>query len=430
MILKPNSSRSELVESYKEVRQKTEELCAPLQTEDYVIQSMEDVSPPKWHLGHTTWFFETFLLKNYSHGYQPFHPLFGFIFNSYYETIGDRVARANRGLLSRPTVKDVYEFRARIDSRMGELIESASERDWNEFYFLLDLGLNHEQQHQELLITDIKNILAINPLKPVYKEAAPPQKPNPLSPARWIPFEGGVVEIGFDGAGFSFDNERPRHRVLLNDFQLQNRAVTNGEYLDFMNDNGYSDFRNWLSEGWTILSERNWKHPLYWELKEDGWYAMTLSGVRKLDLNEPVCHVSYFEADAYARWAGKRLPTEEEWEHASGFAGTDLTKRNFMDSGRLHPAPYRFSNGDASSLHLFGDVWEWTSSAYLPYPGFSPEPGAVGEYNGKFMSNQMILRGGSCATPLNHIRPTYRNFFQTDKRWQFTGFRLASDSGK
>jgi ergothioneine biosynthesis protein EgtB len=430
MILEPSCSRSELIESYKDVRRKTEELCAPLQTEDYVIQSMEDVSPPKWHMGHTTWFFETFLLQNYSSDYQPYHPLYGYLFNSYYETVGDRVARANRGFLSRPTVKEIYEFRARINGRMAELIQSVSSQDWNQFFFLVDLGLNHEQQHQELLLTDIKNILAINPLKPVYKEALPSQKPNPLPPARFIEFKGGIFDIGYDGPGFSFDNERPRHRVLLNDFQLQNRAITNGEYLEFMKDKGYFDFRHWLSEGWAIVSQRNWKSPMYWEKLDEEWYLMTLSGMRKLDLNEPVCHVSYFEADAYARWAGKRLPTESEWEHASGFAGTDLSQRNFMDSSRFHPAPYRFSNGDASSLHLFGDVWEWTSSAYLPYPGFRPEAGVISEYNGKFMSNQMVLRGGSCATPRNHIRPTYRNFFQCDKRWQFTGFRLASDIEK
>jgi ergothioneine biosynthesis protein EgtB len=430
MILTLNCSRPELIESYRGVRQKTEGLCSPLQTEDYVIQSMDDVSPPKWHLGHTTWFFETFLLQNFSSGYQPYHPLYGYLLNSYYETVGDRVERAKRGLLSRPTVKEIYEFRARIDSRLCELIESVPGGDWKEFLFLMDLGLNHEQQHQELLVTDIKNILAMNPLKPVYKESAPTQKPNPLSPPRFIEFEGGIFEIGYDGLGFSFDNERPRHRVLLGDFSLQNRAVTNREYLEFINDGGYADFRHWLSEGWAILQERNWNAPLYWEKREDEWHVMTLSGLRKLNLNEPVCHISYFEADAYARWAQKRLPTEAEWEHASSFAGTDLSQCNFMDSDRLHPAPYRISNGDSSALHMFGDVWEWTSSAYLPYPGFRPEPGAVGEYNAKFMSNQMVLRGGSCATPLNHIRPTYRNFFQCDKRWQFTGLRLASDSGK
>lgn len=430
MILKPKCNRSDLDEAFKAVRRQTEELCAPLQIEDYVIQSMEDVSPPKWHIGHTTWFFETFLLKNYSTGYQPHHPQYGYLFNSYYETVGDRWARANRGLLSRPTVKEVYEYRARINSRMGELTESISDKNWDDFLFLMDLGLNHEQQHQELLVTDIKNILATNPLKPIYKEAFPSQMPNPLPPPRFIDFEGGIFEIGYDGPGFSFDNERPRHRVLLDDFHLQNRAITNGEFLEFIQDGGYSNFRHWLSEGWAILSQLKWEHPLYWEKKDEEWHVMTLGGFKKLDLNEPVCHVSYFEADAYARWAGKRLPTEAEWEHASGFVGTDLSRRNFVDSGRFHPAPYRFSNGDATALHMFGDVWEWTSSAYLPYPGFRPEPGAVGEYNGKFMSNQMILRGGSCATPLSHIRPTYRNFFQCDKRWQFTGFRLAGDSGK
>ncbi len=430
MILKPNPTRSDLIEAFRDVRRKTEELCSPLQTEDYVIQSMEDVSPPKWHLGHTTWFFETFLLKNYSRGYQPYHPLYGFLFNSYYETIGDRVTRSQRGLLSRPTVKEVYDFRARINGRISELIESIPDEQWNRFLFLMDLGLNHEQQHQELLLTDIKNILSINPLKPIYREAQPSLEEDTLPPAGFTEFEGGIFEIGHSGPGFSFDNERPRHRVLLEDFRLQNRAVTNGEYLEFINDGGYSDFRHWLSEGWAILTERNWKSPMYWEKKDDGWQVMTLSGMRKLNLNEPVCHVSYFEADAFARWAVKRLPTEAEWEHASEIAGADLSSCNFMDSGRFHPSPYGSAKGEPAKIRLFGDVWEWTSSAYLPYPGFRPEAGAVGEYNGKFMSNQMILRGGSCATPLNHIRPTYRNFFQCDKRWQFTGIRLAGDIGR
>jgi ergothioneine biosynthesis protein EgtB len=421
MILHPESARGDVIAAYEAVRKTTEDLCAPLQTEDYVIQSIDDVSPPKWHLGHTTWFFETFLLSRYAASYRPVHPGYGFLFNSYYETVGDRWARPRRGLLSRPTVREVYQYRAAVNGRMAELIGSVGDEDWPAFFFLVDLGLNHEQQHQELLVTDMKHILAINPLRPVYRarpetrDAAPPE-------AGFVQVEGGVAEIGYEGPGFSFDNERPRHRVLLSDYGLQNRPVTNGEYIQFIQDGGYSDFRHWLSEGWGIVQAAGWKCPLYWEQLDGEWHAMTLAGLKKVDPHEPVCHVSYFEADAYARWAGKRLPTEAEWEHAAVRLAPGAASGNFMDSGRLHPAPAR---GNGTLLQMFGDVWEWTMSAYLAYPGFRPEPGAVGEYNGKFMSNQMVLRGGSCATPSNHIRAAYRNFFQCDKRWQFSGIRLA-----
>jgi ergothioneine biosynthesis protein EgtB len=412
-----------LLQSYQAVRKQTESLCEPLTIEDYVIQSMPDVSPAKWHLGHTTWFFETFLLQKYSANYSPFHELYGFLFNSYYETIGERWARANRGLLSRPTVKDVYDYRAHVDQHMAALLERAPD-DAN-FSFLVELGIHHEQQHQELLVTDIKNVLALNPLKPVYR---PPQVRSNQSFDAVIDFQefaGGLADIGFDGAGFSFDNERPIHRVWLNPFLLQKRLVTNGEYLAFIEDGGYGDFRHWLSDGWATVQQENWKHPLYWENRDGEWFLMTLSGFRRLDRNEPVCHVSYYEADAYAKWAGKRLPTEAEWEHAAGNVENQIDSGNFVDTQNFHPVPSPRQNG---LNQMFGDVWQWTQSAYLPYPGFQPEPGAVGEYNGKFMSNQMVLRGGSCATPRNHIRKTYRNFFQCDKRWQFTGIRLASDS--
>ena len=390
MILRPDASRADIIAAYQAVRKVTENLCAPLETEDYVIQSMEDVSPPKWHLGHTTWFFETFLLAKYSRGYKPHHPGYGFLFNSYYETIGERWIRARRGLLSRPTVQEVYAFRAVIDSRMIELIQSVPSSDWEYFKFLVDLGLNHEQQHQELLVTDFKNILGINPLHPIYRErsAATPAANSPAS--GFVPIEGGIFEVGFNGAGFSFDNERPRHRVLLENYRLQNRPVTNREYLEFMKDGGYGDFRHWLSEGWSLINTLEWKHPMYWEEQEGEWYVMTLGGLLKLNLDEPVTHVSYFEADAYARWAGKRLPTEEEWEHAAEMNPTDLSQANFLDHQRFHPDPAR---GQGPLLQMFGDVWEWTSSAYLPYPGFKPESGAISEYNGKFMSNQMVLRG-------------------------------------
>jgi ergothioneine biosynthesis protein EgtB len=415
---------SQQLQNYLSVRQQTEALCRPLETEDYVIQSMPDVSPAKWHLGHTTWFFETFLLQKYQHGYKPYREAYGFLFNSYYETIGERWARSNRGLLSRPTVREVYTYRASVDERMRELMESSA-LDSN-FDFLLELGLNHEQQHEELLVTDIKNVLALNPLKPVYD----PQTVRSGEDAainRWLQFAGGLVEIGFTGAGFSFDNERPRHRVWLNDFSLQNRLVTNGEYLEFIKDGGYSDFRHWLSDGWALVQQESWKSPMYWENQDGEWHMMTLSGFRPLDLYEPVCHVSYYEADACAKWAGKRLPSEAEWEHAASSVGDQEDSGNFLDTGNFHPVPSGTDNRLDLLLQMFGDVWEWTQSAYLPYPGFQPEPGAVGEYNGKFMSDQMVLRGGSCATPRNHIRKTYRNFFQCDKRWQFTGIRLASD---
>lgn len=425
MILRPDASRGEVIAAYKSVRKTSEDLCAPLQTEDYVVQSMEDVSPPKWHLGHTTWFFETFLLNTYTKEYRPYHSDYAYLFNSYYETMGDRWIRAKRGLLSRPTVKEVYAFRSAIDGRMLELIESVPDQPWQYFRFLVDLGLNHEQQHQELLVYDFKNILATNPIHPVYLSQTY-MKSAPAPTARFHEFEGGIFEIGHRGQDFSFDNERPRHRVLLEDYKLMNRPVTNGEYLDFMNGGGYTNFRHWLSEGWTLIQTLGWDSPLYWERKDGEWNVMTLSGLQKINLDEPVCHVSYFEADAFARWAGKRLPTEAEWEHAAGTTVTDVAQGNFLDNRKFHPLP---AAGTGRLLQMFGDVWEWTSSAYLPYPGFEPEAGAVSEYNGKFMSNQMVLKGGSCATPANHIRASYRNFFQCDKRWVFSGIRLAQNSG-
>ena len=411
--------------SYAAVRARTEELCAPLETEDYVIQSMPDVSPPKWHIGHVTWFFETFLLGRFLPDYTPYHPGYAFLFNSYYESIGDRWARANRGLLSRPTVQEVYRYRACVDEKMQELIAQYEAKAWPDVPFLLDLGLHHEQQHQELLVTDFKNILALNPLRPRYAERNSRAPGEATTAATFIDIEGGMVEIGHSGSGFSFDNERPRHRVWLKDYRLQNRPVTNGEYLEFMEAGGYSDFRHWLSDGWARVKQDGWNSPLYWENRDGQWFHYTLAGMRTVDPSEPVTHVSYYEADAFARWANKRLPTESEWEHAARRVA-DSTG-NFADSGEFHPMPARPAAKDLTQM--FGDVWEWTCSAYLPYPGFKPEPGAVGEYNGKFMSDQMILRGGSCATPANHIRPTYRNFFQCDKRWQFTGIRLAEDAG-
>jgi len=416
-------SSSGYIRSFLEVRSASEALCAPLETEDYVIQSMEDVSPPKWHLGHTTWFFETFLLARFLRGYKTYHDLYPYLFNSYYESIGKRVARPTRGLLSRPTVKEVYAYRSCINEQMCELLESSS-GDQPELLSLLKLGLHHEQQHQELLVMDIKHILSMNPTRPLYKKSVDPSSRTSNPP--WdLEFPDGLTEIGYVGPSFSFDNERPRHRVWLDSYRLQNRLITNGEYLQFINDRGYTTPGTWLSDGWFAINQHSWRAPMYWEILDGEWHIWTLSGLQKLNPAEPVCHVSYYEADAYARWAGRRLPTEAEWEHAAETVSGRVTEGNFVENGILHPSP---CNPDQVGLvQMFGDVWEWTSSAYLPYPGFQPEAGAVGEYNGKFMSNQMVLRGGCCATPVNHIRATYRNFFQCDKRWQFGGFRLASD---
>jgi ergothioneine biosynthesis protein EgtB len=416
-------NRSELKSLYSAVRQTSEEICRPLQTEDYVVQPIDDVSPPKWHIGHTTWFFETVLLQKFLPNYKPFHQLYNFVFNSYYESFGTRVARPKRGTLSRPTVKEIYAYRAAVDEQMNGLFESIDTKHWPEFSRLVILGLNHEQQHQELLVYDIKYIFANNSLRPVYQKAqarASESIPN----AAFVEFKGGVIEVGHTGDGFAWDNEMPAHRVLLEDYKLQNRLVTNGEYLQFINDGGYDDFRYWLSDGWFTVQQQGWQSPLYWEKIDGQWFIMTLSGWRELDPNEPVCHVSFYEADAFAKWAQKRLPTETEWEHAARSVKANAAEGNFLDDQYFHPIPCRTS-GPNRVHQMLGDVWVWTASAYLGYPGYCQEAGALGEYNGKFMSNQMVLRGGSCATPRNHIRLTYRNFFQCDKRWPFTGIRLA-----
>ncbi|MFN3653287.1 MAG: ergothioneine biosynthesis protein EgtB [Armatimonadota bacterium] len=416
----PPADRRLFRERYAAVRALSESLCEPLETEDYGLQAMPDASPPKWHLAHTTWFFETFLLRPYADGYTPFHPAFGFLFNSYYEALGARHPRPQRGLLSRPTVAEVYRYRAAVDERMLAFLERCPEPVWSETAPLLELGLNHEQQHQELLLTDTKYNLSVNPLRPAYRTIAP-SPPSAAAPVTWTAFEGGLREIGFGGGGFAFDNEGPRHRVYVPPFRLASRLVTNGEYLAFMADGGYRRPELWLSEGWRAVTERGWEAPLYWERAGGDWQAYTLDGVQPLRPEEPVCHVSFFEADAFARWAGRRLPTEAEWELA---AEGEPVAGNLLETGRLHPAP---ATGEGLS-QLYGDAWEWTASPYRPYPGFRPAPGAVGEYNGKFMCSQMVLRGGSCATPPGHIRPTYRNFFPPDARWQFSGLRLAEDA--
>ena len=404
-----------VAQKYQQVRQLSEQICHPLLTEDYGIQSMPDVSPPKWHLAHTTWFFETFLLVPNLPGYQVFHPQFGYLFNSYYETVGQRHPRPQRGMLSRPTVAEVYQYRAYVDEAMQLLF---SQFDHAALESLIQLGLHHEQQHQELLLTDIKHILAVNPLRPAYRLDLPSIAQPVEAKEHWLDYPGGLSLLGHEGESFAFDNELPRHSVYLQDYWLAARLVTNGEYLEFMQAGGYEQAEHWLAEGWAIVQAEGWRSPLYWEQNENEWQVMTLAGMRSVNLSEPVCHVSYYEADAYARWVGQRLPTEAEWEIAAQVP----LQGNFLDSGYLHPMP---ATGSTRPDQLFGDVWEWTQSAYLPYPGFQTAPGAVGEYNGKFMCNQMVLRGGSCVTSHSHVRSSYRNFFPPATRWQFSGIRLA-----
>lgn len=408
--------------AYVKIRNFTEELVKPLETEDYVIQSIEDVSPPKWHLAHTTWFFETFVLKPHMKNYNEFHPKFLYLFNSYYETVGPYFPRPSRGNLSRPTVYDVYKYREYVDSHMLDLMCAADEGLWKAIKPIVELGLHHEQQHQELLLTDIKYNFSINPLEPVYSSKKVPQL-IPEIPFTWHAYEGGLVDIGHEGNEFTFDNEGPRHKQWLQPYQIASRPVTNGEFKEFIDDQGYHKAQYWLSDGWNEIRKAGWAAPLYWEKIGDEWYYFTLSGFREIDWNEPVCHVSFYEADAFARWAGKRLPTEEEWEHTFSHVKKE---GNFVESGYFHPVSSASCQGDSPSKG-FGDVWEWTQSPYIPYPGNKPLEGGLGEYNAKFMCNQMVLRGGSCATSSTHIRLTYRNFFQPEKRWQFSGFRLAED---
>ena len=406
---------------YRAVRRQTERLCDPLVPEDYVVQSMPDVSPTKWHLAHTSWFFETFLLTPHARGYQPFDPHFAYLFNSYYTTVGDRHCRQNRGLLSRPTVEQVYAYRQHVDAAMERFLWKLSPTQLVELGPVIEIGLHHEQQHQELMLTDIKHVFWVNPMRPAYRGRSS-EKAAQVPPMRWERFDEGTHWVGHDGNGFAFDNEAPRHRVFLEPFQLSSRLVTNGEYKRFIEDAGYGRPDLWLSMGWAVVQQEQWHAPLYW-IKQDGlWLHHTLAGLRPVDDPEPVCHVSYFEADAYARWAGGRLASEFEWEVASQSAPLE---GNFVESAHYHPTALAEERAGVSQM--FGDVWEWTRSAYLAYPGYHPPAGALGEYNGKFMCNQFVLRGGSCATPRDHIRRTYRNFFPPEARWQFTGIRLARD---
>lgn len=427
-----------LLKRYQSVRNRSEDLARPLTVEDQVVQTMPDVSPTKWHLAHTSWFFETFVLAELVPDYKPFHPKFRYLFNSYYNAVGPQFSRPHRGTLSRPTVDIIMQYRAHVDDQMFDLLAGPKGANLStEMQNVIVIGTHHEQQHQELILTDIKHVLGSNPLFPSYRKRRDVPGEADSSPAEWMTYDGGVHELGFDGEGFSFDNEGPRHRTFLQPFQLASRPVSVGEYLAFMNDGGYERPEFWLSDAWATIQREGWNAPLYWHKEGDDWHNFTLAGLLPVDPSEPVCHVSYYEADAFATWAGARLPTEAEWE----FVGAEQsTEGNFVDSGifhPVHPSVYQrlhiseetnspvIPASSSPFRQMFGDVWEWTQSPYTAYPGYKAAEGAIGEYNGKFMSSQMVLRGGSCATSHNHIRPTYRNFFPPHARWQFSGFRLA-----
>ncbi len=417
--LQSASGELSLADRYRSIRADSELLAAPLSPEDQNLQSMPDASPIKWHRAHTTWFFETFLLKQRA-GYSAFDPQFEYLFNSYYEAVGPRHPRAQRGLIARPTASEVAEYRRHVDDAMQGLIAEAGEEP--KTAALVELGLNHEQQHQELMLTDILHAFAQNPLRPAWRkdEFTPGREPAALD---FIRFDGGEVEIGHDGSGFAFDNEGPRHAYLLRPFHIGSRLITNAEWLEFIEAGGYREPRHWLADGWATMNAQGWTAPLHWEQGDGAWQQMTLAGMQPLDPSAPVAHISYYEADAFAHWRGKRLPTEIEWEHAANHCGLTANLR-----GDDVPRPRATRAAKGVLAQMFGDVWEWTASAYLPYPGFRIAPGAVGEYNGKFMINQMVLRGGSCVTPQDHIRASYRNFFYPHQRWQFAGLRLADDA--
>ncbi|HXW91795.1 MAG TPA: ergothioneine biosynthesis protein EgtB [Terriglobales bacterium] len=414
-VLAQPSSRenTSLAERFTEIRNTTIGITKGLTAEDQMVQSMPDASPTKWHLAHTTWFFETFILQPYGDGYKPFDPRFRQLFNSYYKQLGSHPLRGMRGLMSRPTLLQVEAYRAYVDNALLQVLEHAPA----EVLGLVELGLHHEQQHQELVLTDIKHALWSNPLRP---EPSTETSDHSAPPAMsWTEVEGGIYLIGHRGGGFAFDNEGPQHEVLVQPFRMASRDVTNGEYLEFIEDGGYRRPELWLSDGWDTIAAQEWNAPLYWEHHDGGWWQF-VHGMRLQRVNplEPVCHISYYEADAYARWRGARLPSEQEWEVAAARMPSNGT---FLEDGVFHPQPAR---GEGAQ-QMFGDVWQWTASPYIAYPGFRPAKGFLGEYNGKFMCNQLVLRGGSCVTPRSHIRPTYRNFFPPHARWQFTGIRLA-----
>ncbi|HKI02472.1 MAG TPA: ergothioneine biosynthesis protein EgtB [Thermoanaerobaculia bacterium] len=425
-------NRNELLDRYRQTRNLSVELCRPLRPEDYRIQSMPDVSPPWWNLGHTTWFFAKNILEPFGL-YSEDDARLEYVMNSYYESLGPRIRRDHRGLVTRPGNEEVYRFRESVDGRVEELIRTVPEADLERVRFLVFTGIQHEQQHQELLVTEIKHILGSN--VPGLRE---PYRPSPAAAsagaagagARWVSFEGGLHDFGNVEGGWCWDNEMPVHKGWLEAFALSSRLVTNAEYLEFMADGGYRNPLLWLSNGWARVQDQGWTAPLYWEEDGAGWRVWTLSGDRGVEPDEPVSHVSFYEADAFARWRGARLPTEREWEQAARVSGFPGGGSNFLDTGALHPRPaHSNGSGDSALLQMGGDLWEWTSSHYEPYPGYAPFAGALMEYNGKFMDNVRILRGGSCATPGNHIRASYRNFWAGDIRFQFTGIRLAKGLG-
>jgi ergothioneine biosynthesis protein EgtB len=413
------SGFEKLAERYRAVRRATEELADGLSAEDCGVQSMPDASPVKWHLAHTSWFFESFWLERWETPHRPFNPAFRELFNSYYQAVAEPFARPQRGVLSRPSLPEVLAWRSHVDSRVLALLAGPAAAD-AECAAIFELGLQHEQQHQELILSDVKHALASNPLRPIYREHES-SAASDAAPLVYRAFDEGLREIGHAAPGFAFDNEQPRHRVFVAGFALASRAITNGEYREFIEDAGYERPELWLADGWDAVQRHGWRAPLYWEGSNGDVLEYTLTGHRALRAAEPVCHVSFYEADAFARWAGARLPTEAEWESA---AAALACEGNFVESGRLHPAPA----GRGPLMQLFGDVWEWTQSAYAPYPGYRAPEGALGEYNGKFMCNQLVLRGGSCASPRSHLRASYRNFFPPEARWQFSGIRLARDT--
>lgn len=416
-----SSVSEEMISRFSRIRQQTEYICKPLEKEDYVVQPIVDVSPPKWHLGHTTWFFEEFVLSSQKKGYRRYHPDFAYLFNSYYETVGKRVLRTNRGNITRPPVDEVYRYRKYVNEQLCEYLQETEVPD--KIRYIIELGLQHEQQHQELLVYDIKYILGGNPLFPVYSPAKQSsESAEAVGAAGWLELQEGVYEIGWkDDKTFCYDNELGIHKVYLHAARLMDRLVTNKEYLEFIEDGGYRDFRHWLQEGWEWVKQDKIEAPYHWHRTEDHWSRFSLHGLEKLDMNAPVSHISFYEADAFARWKDMRLPTEYEWEVACRQYVPEVPPiANLQDTDLFEPAVQQKGNPQ-----LYGDLWEWTSSAYRPYPYYQTADGALGEYNGKFMSNQMVLRGGSCATPRDHIRPTYRNFFHPHLRWMFSGIRLA-----